>query len=405
MGCASSTPTEAGEFLNCGTRPKTGESPLMTDICYQRQVDGEGGNNRFDLDAKHEMPPPYLGSSEWVSLPLSPIRETVAIITTPLKSPGDSFDAVTLVTASSASSDWSANFPGGNEHIDSTELDAPFTPRRLFEEAPSFETELCDESSVVIRHGVVIKGNLNTPEMNERTTSPTGVCQTRVSTLPSMETGKPIRLRVTELYSSPSTVPSLMDYDNHFSFDPYFSTGQYAICTPNGSPFGNCLSIQMGSDCMTLQDRDGKMIAMTRSRHTYFPSHVVYSSKPRYSGQSPSAVKSECGPCFPWALVKKGGRTMMDEVTIHYLNPSSSSFETRPTFRSKHGFDGSYAHTHTVMTHNDISCCIIIRNPLNHDVCNVTIAPGIDPIVVLCYLAVHAKMDVEPKLSGDVSID
>mmetsp|Transcript_19516 Transcript_19516/g.28373 ORF Transcript_19516/g.28373 Transcript_19516/m.28373 type:complete len:123 (-) Transcript_19516:414-782(-) len=121
---------------------------------------------------------------------------------------------------------------------------------------------------------------------------------------------------------------------------------------------------------------------------------------------------------------------MEHDVTIHFteemgsntalnMNKGVGSFSPNPTFRSRHGFEGVGFHSHTVVSrfvtsetnsggrglgeysqNREIPCCIIIRDPIDRDVFNMTIAPGIDPLLLVCYLAVHAKMDVEPMMSG-----
>ena len=149
---------------------------------------------------------------------------------------------------------------------------------------------------------------------------------------------------------------------------------------------------------------------------------------------------------YPWALIQKEGRTMGDEVTVHLVdsndgsglsgngasgngnsgrNRSSSSsgiFNSAPAFRGRHEFDCELQ-THTVVSrtassnaNNDIDdggsrggagngkeevpCCVIVRDPSNLDAMDITIAPGIDPLLMICYLASHSKMDVEPIMGG-----
>lgn len=321
------------------------------------------------------------------------------------------------------------------------------------------------EASPIIHNGVLIRGTVRTPS-NSRSiatsTSETKRKQRLISTLPSFEHGKPIRLRVIESYSCSSTTgtadPSgvsstswgsgTASYLDHFSYDPFVSMGTYDIHTLNGSPYGNGLSVQMGDANMTLQDQDGRIVALTRSRHTFVPSHIIYGPEPRFEGQRPSSLRPmlECGgsqgsggqhfryqldetgrrgteagtvSLYPWAIVKKEGRRMDHDVTVHFVDDGSNrennpggratQFQIQPALRSRHGFDSRGVHTHTVVSRvtatcdtaeKEVPCCLIIRDPFNHDVFNITIAPGIDPVLVLCYVAVHAKMDVEPKLSA-----
>lgn len=375
------------------------------------------------------------------------------------------------------------------------------------------------DSSLIIHNGVLVRGTPHTPSSERSLSSaisasdnnagmerPLGIGKQRhINTLPSFQKGKPIRLRVTESYDGyvsmalnsngasrrPMSQDSTNDYrylQNQFSYDPYFSLGQYFIATASGKPYGNGLSIQMGSQYMTLRDEDGRVIAVTRSRHTFVPSHIIYSSKPRFPNQIPSSHRPMVGDqyiggsssrelvdLYPWALVRKEGRRMDHAVTIHMVEKQNSTsgdnklsvpplikqtsfssargagpsfpiamgFSSAPAYRSRHGFDGTDDHTHTVVTRvvtkkkrvsqrvvsgaevsvdenravscdkgttvveeelaeeAELPCSLIIRDAIDRDVFNVTIAPGIDPLLIVCYLAVHAKMDVEPKLGSD----
>ena len=72
-------------------------------------------------------------------------------------------------------------------------------------------------------------------------------------------------------------------------------------------------------------------------------------------------------------------------------------FDKRPMFRSRHGFDGWDNHQHTVVNRinnedKEVPCCIMMRNQIQRDVFDITIAPGIDPLMIICYMAVHSKM-------------
>jgi hypothetical protein len=242
-----------------------------------------------------------------------------------------------------------------------------------------------------------------------------------VSTLPSQVTGKPICLRVTE------TRPTDM-----FSYDPYYSSGTYVISTENNRPYGNGLLMRMGTQFMTLEDGRGCTLAVIKSRYTHVPSSVVYAPKPRFAGQAPSGHRlsnltngtSEfCGhssELFPWALIRKEGRAMTDSCTVHLVDESivrgnttnarrnSGMFRTIPNFRGSHGFEGEW-NTHTLVTRSvsskkgrnkELPCCVIVRDPMNVDAVDITIAPGIDPLLMVCYLASHSKMDVEPIMGG-----
>ena len=288
--------------------------------------------------------------------------------------------------------------------------------------------------------------------------------QIHVNTLPS---NRPIHLKITERYAGYSSNLSQPHYantveeNNHgadgdnavnasnlsllsdvghdfFSYDPYFSVGEYTISTSSGHAYGNGLSLKMGEQYMTLMDRNGRVWGVTRSRHTFLPSCVIYSPKAKYPSQIPSSHRpsnhhwggddgaggnvggGDAVELYPWALVKKEGRGMEHDVRIHLVEePGMQSgeelvgglFSKKPTFRCRHGLDEKKAHSHTIVyriqdaceksrikksntaqKEIEIPCCMMIRDPIHRDLVDVTIAPGIDPLLMICYLAVHFKM-------------
>lgn len=249
-----------------------------------------------------------------------------------------------------------------------------------------------------------------------------GSCRERhVSTLPSQIAGKPIKLRITE------TRPTDM-----FSYDPYYSSGTYVITTENNRTYGNGLLMRMGTQFMTLEDGRGCTLAVIKSRYTHKPSSVVYAPKPRFADQAPSGHRlsnltsgnaaefHSSSELYPWALICKEGRTMNDACTVHLVDENvvrvkkanarrnSGMFVTTPHFRGCHSFEGEW-NTHTLVTRSvsgknvgskDVPCCVIGRDPMDVDAVDVTIAPGIDPLMMICYLAAHSKMDVEPIMGG-----
>lgn len=303
---------------------------------------------------------------------------------------------------------------------------------------------------------VVTPPNMAPPESPNVATFHTQGGQVRerhVSTLPSQSTGQPIRLRVTDksshrgasadLLHSMSSTHSPGDY---FSYDPYFNSGKYTITLPNGRPYGNSLVIKMGmGQFMILQDSRGVVLAVIKTRHTHTPSTVVYAPKPRYANQmqAPSGHRltrrvtnkhetivvvdgddnDDGEALYPWALITKSGRTMEDDCSVHLVsdnakagakNTSSGIFNSEPTFRGRHAFDRQL-HTHTVVSRviasengnrstplegAEIPCCVIVRDSSNLDAVDLSVAPGVDPLLMICYLASHSKMDIEPLLSG-----
>ncbi len=284
------------------------------------------------------------------------------------------------------------------------------------------------------------------------------------------------------------------------------------------------------SQFMILEDRSGRVPCVIKSLRTHdvLPCAVVYAPRARHGGQVPSGHRltrrnaggpgrrrgglgggaggdRRRGPAaviddddgggmdgdagrsealYPWALIRKGGRTMEDECAVHLVkndggrkaetsgggsgsSPSTNAttnnnggggggggsiFHPEPSFRGRHGFDERGRHTHTVVYRTtssatagdvhpttesclhrvgkktnakrgdaganrdgrngrganydnptsleEVPCCLIVRDPSDLDAVNLTIAPGIDPLLMICYLASHSKMDVECIMGG-----
>lgn len=336
------------------------------------------------------------------------------------------------------------------------------TPRRLFEEIDTtaeettFEIDEIEQQRVMfetperVGRTFVDQGDIpifpsvakSSPSTLTLTTLG-GTCRERhVSTLPS---DAPIRLKVTDCSSHQrlhTNGTNLSQNSNNSpgdfcSFDPYFSTGKYKVTLRNGKPWGNGVHLKMSQQFMTLADSMGNVAAVVKSRYTHIPSVVLYSPRPRYAGQSPSShgvskdtkivdLSSENGslvdhlPLYPWALISKSGRTMEDECCCYFIDEESASlspsalstrvrkesaslFSSAAAFRGKHGFDRGL-HTHTLVSRvdesEDVPCCVSVRDSNDCDVVDVTIAPGIDPVLMVCYLGAHMKMDIEPILAG-----
>jgi hypothetical protein len=342
----------------------------------------------------------------------------------------------------------------------------------------------------------------------------------RISTLPSLEHAKPIRLCIEEKSSkiiavvsnSSSTTPrtpATPEDEYYFSYDPHFPLmSEYNISNYyDGRPYG---VIKMGgydgrrrrrkninnnnahsslsasqsggfasaSQFMILEDRIGNVPCVIKSLRTHIPSMILYSPKARYVGQEPSAhrlvsrqkedegmssnaaattttiiddngerddnIDDNSVALYPWAFIGKSGRTREDECMIHLVKINDSAmkdntagrssppltsngiFHLDPSFRGRHGFDERGLHTHTVVHRitspmkstkkitntlssnlesnvildGGVPCCLMIRDPSNVDTTDLTIAPGIDPLLMICYLTCHTKMDVECIITG-----
>jgi hypothetical protein len=383
----------------------------------------------------------------------------------------------TYTSGSTDATDQKYNQQNGNlYHSKSRDLSISFAPRRLFQSqesmsidqatrksttdktnATSINVSHSHSKSIIVQNGIFKSLDCCSHSSNE---------PMYVNTLPSFIQGDPIRLKVRQSYdeysftqttdggghldealetSDMNNISLLSDAEHAhlFSYDPSFSTGEYCITTMNDDDYGNGLCVKMGAQYMTLQDKDGRVWGIIRSRNTFIPSAIIYSPKERYPGQvptshRPSGNESDSVELYPWALVKKHGRRLEHDVSIHMVaDPTSTSsfdaetcsnstsnqkellgglFETIPTFWSRHGFDNRHnqvhsdTHTHSVIFHvekkldgssEEVPCCMSVRDmESSTSTFQVTIAPGVDPLIVICYMAAHSKMDVEPNLVG-----
>ena len=79
------------------------------------------------------------------------------------------------------------------------------------------------------------------------------------------------------------------DQQHFFSYDPYFRSGQYVIETQEGKEYANDLRVTMGEQYMTLEDGDGRVWAVTQSRHSLskysylFPKRAIHWSKSKFT--------------------------------------------------------------------------------------------------------------------------
>lgn len=272
------------------------------------------------------------------------------------------------------------------------------------------------------------------------------------NTLPSFRRSRPIQLKIIEShpeYDSECDGHEPSSIYQHFSYDPHFSRSEYRIEKRNGEPYGGKLCLKNGGQFMILQDMWERVLALTRSFHTKCPCDIIYSSKPRFPGQEPSSYEQVGSPSapdgglvvhlYPWALVKKDGCAVDDVVSLHYVedeinlsrtdfglankeflssehNDFAGFFKKKSAFKSRHEYiNGLHAHTHVTRIErrqytsssseekiqiSEIPCCNVIREKSMHDIFNVNISPGIDPLLIICLLLIHSKMDLESKLAS-----
>ena len=277
------------------------------------------------------------------------------------------------------------------------------------------------------------------------------VIENASNTLPSFRRGCPLHLKIMESYRKDNNEDKEFMLDDNFSYDPDLTSGEYIIKTKAGAPYGGGLRVKMGAQFSWLGDQRGRIIAGTWSRQSSKPSHIIYSVKPFFPGQQHSTQRSVSPPSdcddpnfklYPWAFLKKDGPNLKDSVSLYLVDEEASKkkvrsnnglqsterrnstcgsiFSSQPFYRSKNTFqDGVHAQTivsrinpctpsnlsdslqkkSTKRQTNPIPCAFVNRNPLIFDVFDAIIAPGIDPLLMICCLTAHTRMDLEIMLS------
>ena len=335
---------------------------------------------------------------------------------------------------------------------------AVMTPDRLLAPQPlcgvsnykSCAKGISSPGKSLIYNGVLINGVPETPERH----GPNGQAQNEVrSSLPSQKPGSPIRLRLTDTTkcqnnnSQDESDEWSISSSDFFSFrTPFFSSFEFAVTTPSGRPWGNGVIARMEDpNRIQVEDGDGNVLAIMRNAHTIVPSHIVYGSKPRFPGQRARSYRGGTKDAnsqnvsfeslasggagddgdfvqyYPWALIKKDGRLRGDSVSIHMAIAEQQEQANEPrvtanrlkgfshtaAYRGQHGFDGHGDLSHTLVSRiqqnggeetdeTGAPCCLILPSPVREGVFDVTIAPGIDPVLIICYVTLHVRMDSEP---------
>lgn len=299
----------------------------------------------------------------------------------------------------------------------------------------------------LIYNGVLINGVPETPQRD----GPGNEVHTDIrSSLPSQVSGSPIRLRLTDTTKCQTNTSDESDEwsissSDYFSFrTPFFSSAEFAVTTPSGRPWGNEIMARMDDPNRTqVEDGDGNVLAIMRNAHTMVPSHIVYGSRPRYPGQRArsyrgdikggvnsqdasfetlaSNVDEDFVQYYPWALIRKDGRLRGDSVSIHMAiaeeqeGPNApqvtahalKGFSRTAALRGQHSFDDHGDLSHSLVSRIPRSdgesgvetgtpCCLVLPSPVKEGVFDITIAPGIDPVLIICYVTLHARMDSEP---------
>lgn len=229
--------------------------------------------------------------------------------------------------------------------------------------------------------------------------------------------------------SFPAVMPEFPDdsFTDDFSYDPLLSSGKYKVeNATTGRPYGGGLTVSMGAQFTTLRDRHGRVSAATsRVDDNDVRAHVLYSPKPFFEKQRHAAQVdddrrgAEAAPSvhdrcvlYPWALLAKEGPGLEDRLCLYHVVPNENGnddgeillvagvrFRSRPSLVSANVFENGM-HARTVVSRLDsdertTACCRARRDRFVFDIFDVEIAPGVDPLLIVCCLAVHARMDAE----------
>ena len=167
--------------------------------------------------------------------------------------------------------------------------------------------------------------------------------------------------------------------------------GDFSVKGPGGEPFckvqGTFMSMRQR---VVIKDLDGKPIACVLGKmFSFSPAMFIYGVKPYYEGQQPTSEKEDGLPLYAWAKVWKP----FDMTPTYMIQMAKGDDEyTSATYETcdyKSWAPGVAAPRLAVVKGADKTkggCCLIDRSTLQFESANVydvTIAPGIDPILMI----------------------
>ena len=175
--------------------------------------------------------------------------------------------------------------------------------------------------------------------------------------------------------------------------EKFFSfRGDFTVTDQAGEPFckvhGTYFSMRQR---VVIKDLDGKPIACVLGKIlSISPAMFIYGVKPYYEGQQPTSEKEDGLPLYAWAKVWNPVTSMTPMYMIQMAKGDDEyTSATYETCDYKSWAPGVAAPRLSVVKGADKTkggCCLIDRSTLQFESANVydvTIAPGIDPILMI----------------------
>lgn len=176
----------------------------------------------------------------------------------------------------------------------------------------------------------------------------------------------------------------------------------FVVKDENGTPFCKIAGILMSArQRIVIRDLDDNPIACVLEKVlSMSPAMFIYGFKPYFEGQNPTSETQDDKPLYAWAKVWSPIKSITDMLCVQMANGDDSYTEASlSTCEYKAKAPSMTAPRLSVVKGSDMSkggCCLINRATLQFEAMNVydvTIAKGIDPVLMIGLVVCKDKFD------------
>ena len=172
----------------------------------------------------------------------------------------------------------------------------------------------------------------------------------------------------------------------------------WALISKSGRTMGDMCSVHLVNDNVNKDSSSASSLGGKRTKST---SSGIFNSEPSFCGRHEFDRELHTHT----VVSRKVTPPATSPTTSSSSKYTSSSLKNKSKSASNSKRGNSKKNSKPTTTSleeegEEVPCCVIVRDSTNLDAVDITIAPGIDPLLMICYLASHSKMDVEPLLSG-----
>lgn len=174
-----------------------------------------------------------------------------------------------------------------------------------------------------------------------------------------------------------------------------WSGDNFKIKTADGTEF-----LQITGRVFTMRDRmvlysaaGAPLAVIMRMMFTIVPAFYIYAFKPRVQGQRESGEVEDNRPLYSWAMVEKEVCTCMQKRYTLHMAVGNDNFRPAYTAETPGGMTPGFT-----VQKGGKGCCHVDREMFQWEFANmyaVTISPGIDPALMVCFTAIQDEMKEE----------